>query len=168
MQRVEGIKMPRVGLMNIGEEPGKGNLFYRELFDLLSNEPDLNFIGNIESRVITQGNVDIAVADGFVGNMVLKSLEAGAEFMLSILREEIKKSIVAKVAALTLKPIFRNIKKRLDHSEHGGALLLGLNGILLKCHGRADAKTIYSAAIMAKRVYDQKVQELILETAINR
>ncbi|MFP4498364.1 MAG: phosphate acyltransferase PlsX, partial [Vulcanimicrobiota bacterium] len=135
MKLVKGIEKPRVGLMNIGEEVGKGNVFYRQIYEELKNDNLINFVGNVEPRALIMGHVDVAVADGFVGNLVLKSLEAAAEFMQGILREEIKKSIVAKVAALTMKPIFRNMKKRLDHSEYGGALLLGLDGIVVKSHG---------------------------------
>jgi glycerol-3-phosphate acyltransferase PlsX len=167
MEHVGGIYRPRVGLLNIGEEPGKGSVFYRQIYDELANLSDINFVGNTESRAMMHGDVDVAVADGFVGNMVLKSAEAAAEFMLAILRDEIKKSVVAKVAALTMKPVFRNIKKRLDHSEVGGALLLGLNGILVKSHGRADARTIYSAVRMLEKAHQQNLQEFIKTMALN-
>jgi phosphate acyltransferase len=161
MERVMGIENPRVGLINIGEEEGKGSLFYREVHQYLRNAQDLNFTGNVESRGIMAGQVDVAVADGFVGNIVLKSSEAAADFMTNVLRDEIKKSVVAKVAAMTLKPIFRSLKKRLDHSEHGGAILLGLNGILVKSHGRADARTIYNAIRVSRIMYNQQVQKAI-------
>lgn len=165
MERVAGIDKPTIGLMNIGEEPGKGSLFYREIYQQLLNEKNLNFIGNVEPRVMLSGGIDVAVADGFAGNMILKSAEAAADFMQSVLREEIKRSVVAKVAALTLKPIFRNMKKRLDHSEHGGALLLGLRGIVVKSHGRADARTIYNAIKLARRIHSQNLQGFITEMA---
>lgn len=161
MEHAAGINRPRVGLLNIGEEPGKGNIFYREIYEKMVNMPDINFVGNTETQAMTHGDIDVAVADGFVGNMVLKSCEAAAEFMQIVLREEIKKSIVAKVAALSLKPVFRNMKKRLNHSEVGGALLLGLNGIVVKCHGRADARAIYSAVKIVRQAHEQKVQEFL-------
>jgi phosphate acyltransferase len=163
MERVAGINNPRVGLINIGEEEGKGSLFYRQVHDCLKGEPGLNFTGNVESRGMMAGHVDVAVADGFVGNIVLKSSEAAADFMTTILKDELKKSVVAKMAALTLKPIFRVLKKRLDHSEYGGAILLGLNGILVKSHGRADARTIYNAIRVSKIMYNQQVQKAIEE-----
>ena len=165
LEHAMGIQRPRVGLVNIGEEPGKGNVFYREVYDQLADLPDINFVGNLEPRAMMHGHVDVAVADGFTGNLVLKASEAAAEFMMSVLKEEIKKSIVAKMAALTLKPVFRNIKRRLDQSEIGGALLLGLKGILVKCHGRANAQAIYSAIKMVLRAHHHKVQEFLVRMA---
>lgn len=165
MEQAMGIVRPRVGLLNIGEEPGKGNVFYREIYEQMADLPDINFVGNIEPRPMMHGEVDVAVADGFTGNMVLKSTEAAAEFMMAVTREEIKKSIVAKVASLTLKPVFRRMKKRLDQSEIGGALLLGLNGILVKCHGRADLQAVYSALKMVLRAHHHKVQDFLVMMA---
>ncbi len=164
MEKIIGVKNPRVALINIGEEKGKGNQFYRQIHSLMESER-FNFIGNVEPRAIFHGDTDVAVADGFSGNIVLKSVEASAEFMMSLLREEIKRSVIAKVASLTMKPIFRNIKKRLNHSEHGGALLLGLKGTLIKIHGRADARTVYNAIRQAHRIYSENLQELISEIA---
>jgi glycerol-3-phosphate acyltransferase PlsX len=159
MQVVEGIKEPSVGLINIGTEKGKGNSFYQKTHELMENETSLIFTGNVEPRDFLMGKVHVGVADGFTGNLTLKSIEAGADFIYTVLREEIKKSIVAKVAMLTLKPIFKNMKKRLDHSEHGGALLAGLKGICIKSHGRADARTIMNAAKLAKTIHSHKMIE---------
>lgn len=157
MEVVEGIHEPSVGLINIGSERGKGNSFYQKAFEMMENEPTLSFAGNVEPRDFLSGRVHVGVADGFTGNMILKSMEAGADFLNSVMREEIKKSIVAKVATLTLKPIFRNMKKRLDHSEHGGALLAGLKGICIKSHGRADARAIFNAVKLAKTIHSHKM-----------
>ncbi|MCE1246646.1 MAG: phosphate acyltransferase PlsX [Firmicutes bacterium] len=159
MEAVEGIDNPTVGLINIGSEKGKGNSFYQKTYELMENEKSLYFSGNIEPRDFLSGKVHVGVADGFTGNMILKSMEAGADFVNSVLREEIKKSIVAKVTTLTLKPIFRNVKKRLDHSEHGGALLAGLKGICIKSHGRADARAITNAARLAKTIHSHNMIE---------
>lgn len=163
MERVAGVKRPRVGLLNIGEEEGKGDKFYRETYDKLKETKGINFIGNVEPRKVFAGDVEVAVADGFVGNMALKSSEAATDLLNSLLREGIKKSMIAKVAALTLKPIFKSMKKCLDPSEHGGALLLGLKGIVVKSHGRADARTIFNAVALARRIHEQKVLTHIQE-----
>lgn len=164
MQAVEGIDNPKVGLLNIGHESTKGNQYYQEVYEMMSKEEGINFQGNVEPRDFIAGKVDVAVADGFVGNMVLKSAEAAADLMMTIMREEIKKSIVAKITALTLKPIFRHLKKRLDHSEHGGALLIGIKGICIKSHGRADAKTIISAVRVAKLIHSQNMIDHIVKS----
>jgi glycerol-3-phosphate acyltransferase PlsX len=166
MEKVFGIDKPKIGLLNIGEESGKGNQFYKQIFECLENESTINFKGNIEPKCMMSGAIDVLVADGFSGNIFLKSSEAAAEFMQSVLREEIKKSIVAKMASLTLKPIFKNMKKRLAHSEHGGALFLGLQGIVIKSHGSADARTIYNAARIARIIHEQKVQDFIGSIAV--
>jgi len=161
MKVVERIAKPRVGLINIGEEKGKGNNFYREVFEMMQNEPSINFTGNSEPKDFLAGNVEVAVADGFIGNIVLKSAEAAAEFLMSVMREEIKKSIVAKVTALTLKPVFRSMKGRLDHSKHGGALLIGLKGICIKSHGRADSTAITNAIGLSKKIHSHRMVEHI-------
>ncbi|MCD4783012.1 MAG: phosphate acyltransferase PlsX [Candidatus Eremiobacteraeota bacterium] len=161
MKVVEGIEKPRVGLINIGEEKGKGNKFYREVFEMMQDESTINFTGNSEPKDFLGGNVDVAVADGFIGNIVLKSAEAAADLLLSVLREEIKKSIVAKVTALILKPIFRSMKGRLDHSKHGGALLIGLKGICIKSHGRADSTAITNAIALARKLHSHRLVEQV-------
>ena len=163
MQLVEGIESPKVGLLNIGSEETKGNQFYQEIYQMMKEEKSINFWGNVEPRDFMAGKVDVAVADGFVGNMILKSAEAAADFMMSILREEIKKSFVAKVTSLTLKPVFRNIKKRLDHSEHGGAMLIGIKGICIKSHGRADARTVISAMRVARSIHSRNMVDHIIQ-----
>lgn len=165
MQVVEGMENPRVGLVNIGSEKMKGNAYYRQAHEMLEEDKGINFVGNVEPRGFLSGRADVAVADGFVGNMVLKSTEAGADFLQSVLREEIKKSFMAKVAALTFKPIFKALKKRLDHSEHGGALLIGLKGICIKSHGRADANTVFNAARLARTIHKHNMVAHITEMA---
>lgn len=157
LKTVQQNSNPSIGLINIGSEEGKGNSFYKTVYDLMNNDESFNFVGNIEPRDLMSGKADVAVADGFVGNIVLKSAEAAADLLQSILRDEIKKSIVAKVTALTFKPIFKNVKKRLDHSEHGGALLIGLKGICIKSHGRADSKAVFNAIQLAKTVYSHNM-----------
>lgn len=156
VQKIMGIEKPKVGLLNIGSEAIKGNALVLSAYKLLSKS-NLNFVGNIEMREFLGGKVDVAVCDGFVGNMVLKAAESTAEFFNELLKGEIKKNILHTLTALALKTPFRNLKKRLDHSEHGGALLLGLKGICIKSHGRADARTIYNAVKIAARAVEKNI-----------
>lgn len=161
-QKVLEISNPKIGLLNIGSEPMKGNAVLSGAYKLLS-QVKLNFIGNVEMRDFLLGNIDVAVCDGFVGNMVLKASEAVAEFFTTILKQEIKKHFLAKAGAIFLKPVFKSLKKRLDHSEHGGAILLGLEGICIKSHGRADARTIYNAIKVAQKAIKNNIVEKIKE-----
>ncbi|MGL4988104.1 MAG: phosphate acyltransferase PlsX, partial [Cetobacterium sp.] len=133
------IKNPKVGLLNIGTEDGKGNEITRESFNLLKENKNINFIGNIESTEMMNGKVDVVVTDGFTGNMVLKTAEGTAKFIFSILKEEISNSFLGKIGAFLLMPILKRLKSRLDSSEYGGALFLGINGISIKAHGNSRA-----------------------------
>lgn len=162
-QEVIGIDNPRIGLLNIGSEPIKGNSLVLAAYELLSNS-NLNFIGNIEIRDFLWGKAEVAVCDGFVGNMVLKSAEAAAELLENLLRAEVNHSLKNKLGALILKPAFRNLRKKLDHSEHGGALFLGLKHICIKSHGRAKSKTIFNAVRMAVKSIENKVIEAIQDS----
>lgn len=155
-QKVMGIDNPRVGLLNIGSEAIKGNALVLATYKLLSNAK-LNFVGNVEMKDFLRGKVDVAVCDGFVGNMVLKASESVAAFFNDLLKMEIKKNIFYKLIALGLMPVFKGLKKRLDHSEHGGALFLGLKGICIKSHGSADARTIYNAIKIASKAIENDI-----------
>jgi glycerol-3-phosphate acyltransferase PlsX len=142
---------PKVGLLNIGSEETKGNALTLAAHELLSRT-NVNFVGNVEPRDLMGGNVDVAVADGFVGNMVLKTAEGTAELFIRLLKDYLKKNSLSKLAALLLKPAFSALKKKLDHTEYGGALLFGVNGICIKAHGRADSKTILNAVKLAVEI----------------
>ncbi|MGI9538479.1 MAG: phosphate acyltransferase PlsX [Desulfocapsaceae bacterium] len=142
------VKNPRVGLLTIGEESGKGNTLIKEAYNLLQRS-SLNFIGNVEGRDVFQGDVDVVVCDGFVGNIVLKISEGLAEATMKMLREEILKSRRAKLGYLLARPAFDNFKKRVDYAEYGGALLLGIKGIGIVCHGKSSAFAIKNAIIGA-------------------
>ncbi|WP_418964812.1 phosphate acyltransferase PlsX [Cetobacterium sp.] len=158
-----GVTNPRVGLLNIGTEEGKGNENTREAFNLLKNNDRINFIGNIESREMMDGEVDIVVTDGFTGNMVLKTAEGTAKFIFSILKDEIEKSLLGKIGALLLKPIFKNLKRKLDSSEYGGALFLGINGISIKAHGNSSARGIKNALKVANKFAEDKFIDRLTE-----
>ncbi len=158
-----GVENPRVGLLNIGTEEGKGNEITREAFNLLKENDKINFIGNIESREMMDGDVDVIVADGFTGNMVLKTAEGTAKFIFSILKEEIGNSILGKAGALLLRPILKKLKRKLDSSEYGGALFLGINGISIKAHGNSSARGIKNALKVANKFAEDKFIDRLTE-----
>lgn len=160
-----GIEKPKVGLLNIGTEAGKGNEITRESYELMMKNHEINFVGNIESRDMMEGNVDVAVTDGFTGNMVLKTAEGAVKFITDFLKNEIEKSIVGKIGALLMKPIFNKLKKKMDSSEYGGAIFLGLSAISIKAHGNSDANAIKNAIKeaneFAKRNFVEELRKII-------
>ena len=136
---------PRVALLNIGEESKKGNELTKRTYHLLSENPKINFIGNIEGKTLLKGETEVVVCDGFVGNVMLKTVEGVALAIFGMLKAEIKKDWIAKLGAMLAFPAFRYIKKKMDHSEYGGALLVGLNGISVVAHGSSNAIAIKNA-----------------------
>lgn len=155
------IENPKVGLANIGEEPGKGNEISKEAYELLKENKDINFIGNIETREMVEYDVDVVVADGFTGNIILKTAEGIAKFILSLLKENIKSKKIYMLGALILKPVFVKLKNQLDHSEYGGAIFLGLDGISVKAHGNSDSNAIKNAISVANKFAERNfVEEL--------
>ncbi|MBI4482595.1 MAG: phosphate acyltransferase PlsX [Acidobacteria bacterium] len=147
-RRILGVPNPRIGLMSIGEEEIKGNELTREVHRSLK-ETALNFVGNVEGKDIYQGAVDVIVCDGFTGNVVLKTSEGLIETMLALLKKELSKTLSTKVGALLAQQAFRTLKKRLDYSEYGGALLLGVRKVCVICHGRSNANAIKNAIRVA-------------------
>lgn len=155
------VENPKVGLINIGEESTKGNEATKEAHKLLTDNPRIPFVGNAEGRDVLSGNFDVIVCDGFVGNVLLKFAEAVGEIMLQIVKEELPYGIRGKIGASILKPNLRRIKQRIDHAEHGGALLFGVNGICIISHGSSQAPSIFNAIRIAKEAIDNKVLERI-------
>ncbi|RLC52953.1 MAG: phosphate acyltransferase PlsX [Candidatus Cloacimonadota bacterium] len=143
---------PSVALLNIGEESSKGTEIYKNAHKLMKNFKDINFVGNIEGKDLLKGIVDVVVCDGFVGNVMLKTVEGAAYSIFSIMKEQIKKDWIAKLGALLSFPVYAYLKKKLDHTEYGGALLIGLNGISVVSHGRSDAKAIKNAVKVAAKI----------------
>lgn len=137
------IARPRVGLLSIGEEESKGNDLTREAAVLLKQLP-LNFIGNVEGRDIYNGNADVIVCDGFVGNVALKTSEGLARLVRDLLRQSLNSTVTAQVGALLSRKAFNDFKKRLDHSEYGGAPLLGVRGVCIVNHGSSNDRAIYN------------------------
>ena len=148
-QMIFGIDDPRVGLLSIGEEEGKGNELTKETFRVLK-ETGLNFTGNAEGRDIFNGSAHVVVCDGFIGNVVLKASEALGEMVGKMLRSEVTRNVSRKVGAALLKGAFDDIKKQMDYSEYGGAPLLGVNGGCIISHGRSNAKAIKNAVRVAR------------------
>ncbi len=144
-RKILGIVNPRIGLINIGEEPTKGNELTIKTYEQLSAQAGINFIGNIEGRDILAGKADVMVCDGFVGNVVLKVVEGTAGALTTLLKEALTKDTRSKVGALLLKPGLKGFKKRLDYSEHGGAPLLGVKGVSIICHGSSKADAVKNA-----------------------
>jgi glycerol-3-phosphate acyltransferase PlsX len=160
LEGVFGIKNPRVGLLSIGEEDSKGNELSLETFDLLKKTP-LNFIGNIEGRDITRGNCDVAVCDGFVGNILLKFGEGVAEMMLKIVKEEFKAHPIAWASLPFLWAALKDLRKKVDYSEQGGAPLLGVDGVCIISHGRSNAKAVKNALLASARFAEHNINTAI-------
>lgn len=161
-EKVFGINNPTVGLLNIGEEPSKGNEAAQKTYELLKNA-QINFGGNVEGRYIPTGEIDVVVCDGFVGNIVLKFAEGLGSALFDLLKEELTSSLPRKLAALTLKPGLANIKKRMDYTEYGGAPLLGVKGTVIVAHGSSNSKAIYNAIRVAKEASENQVVESITQ-----
>src|SRR5215813_1978323 len=155
-----GTRRPRIGLLSIGEEEIKGNELTRESYELLRQLP-LNFIGNVEGRDIYSGTVDVIVADGFVGNVALKTSEGVANLVRSTLKETLKATITRQVGYLLSRSAFSDFKKRLDHTEYGGAPLLGVKGVCFITHGSSNANAIKNAIRVAAEFSRSGVNESI-------
>jgi glycerol-3-phosphate acyltransferase PlsX len=158
-RQVRRIPQPKVGLVSIGEEEGKGNELVRAAAPLLRNS-GLNYVGNVEGKEVIGGAVDVAVTDGFVGNVMLKTSEAVAKLIV----EKIKTAIRAggpltKLGGLLVRPALSGIRKLLDPSEYGAALLLGVNGLVLIGHGRSDAIAIKNAIRLAMNAAESNMLE---------
>jgi len=164
-QEALGIGRPRIGLMSVGEEEGKGTDTTREVFSLLKSS-GLNFVGNVEGRDVYGGKVDVIVTDGFTGNVILKVSESLAHLVEEALKQEITRSLQASVGFLLSKDAFRAFKKRLDYSEYGGAPLLGVNGACLIGHGRSNAKAVKNAIRAADAFERHGVPEKIRDKAL--
>jgi phosphate acyltransferase len=143
-----GLERPRVGLLSVGEEEGKGNDLTRETYDLLK-ESRLNFIGNIEGRDVYNGSCDVIVTDGFTGNVALKISESLAEMVGAMIKEELTRDLRSKMGAALAVPAFGRFRKRVDYTEMGGAPLLGIDGAAIICHGASPVKAIKNAVRVA-------------------
>ena len=152
---VRGIKEPRIGLLNNGTEPHKGSKLTLEAHQLIAADKSINFVGNVESRDILDGVCDVVVADGFTGNAVLKAIEGAASSVMHLLKKSILSSgISGKLGALLLKPSLNQLKSKMDQSQYGGAVLLGVKAPVVKAHGASDGKTVYYTVKQIKSMVD--------------
>lgn len=154
------VSNPTVGLINIGAEEEKGNELTKKAFKLLK-ETDFNFVGNVEPRDISNGDTNVLVCDGFIGNTVLKMYEGVAGNIFSMLKKEIKSGIVSKIGGLLLMPVFNAFKKKFDYTEYGGSAFLGTKGIVIKAHGSSNAKALKNAIKQAKLCSEAQIVDKI-------
>lgn len=159
-EKVHGVSKPRVGLLNVGTEPGKGNELTKHAYPLLEQLP-IHFVGNVEARDVMNGVCDVLVCDGFAGNILLKSIEGTAGALFSLLKEQFGQSLKTKLAAAMMMPQLRNLKSIMDYKEHGGAPLLGLSGLVVKSHGSADGNAIKNAVRQARLAMQNRLVESI-------
>ncbi|MBF0428069.1 MAG: phosphate acyltransferase PlsX [Magnetococcales bacterium] len=162
---VLGLKTPRIGLLNIGEEEIKGNEIVKEAGERLKKSGDAGFLGNVEASDIFTGGVDVVVCDGFVGNVSLKTMEGMARMLTQFLREAFSESIWTKIGYLAAKPAMKSFRSRVDPRKYNGAILLGLNGIVVKSHGSADAYAFSQAIRVAVGLAANRVNEKIQQEA---
>lgn len=151
---------PRVGLLSIGEESSKGNELTRDTHELLTKS-GLNFVGNVEGRDIFFGAVDVVVTDGFVGNVVLKFTESIIYYITGLIKEEIGRYPLARLGAAMMKPVFNDVRRTLDYAEYGGAPLLGINGVVIICHGGSSSRAIKNAILAAERFVASGINDRI-------
>ncbi len=161
-ESILGIKNPRVGILSIGEEEGKGNELVKETYPLLK-QTKLNFLGNAEGRDIYAGTFDVIVCDGFVGNVILKASESLGLAVVQMIKEEIKKSWLAKLGAVLLMPALNNFKKKADFTEYGGIPLLGAKKPVIITHGRANAKAIKNAIKVAGEFLNTNFNDILVK-----
>ena len=161
-RHILGVADPRVGLLSVGEEEGKGNELVREVFRTLEGMP-LNFVGNVEGRELYNGGVDVVVTDGFTGNVALKISESVADMIIHLIREELTRTPLAKMGALLVRPAFRRFWKRVDYNELGGAPLLGINGACIISHGASPPRAVKNAIRVASEWVRTDVNALIRE-----
>jgi len=161
-----GIESPSVGLVNMGTEAKKGTQVLKNAYELLS-ESNLNFIGNVEGRDIPEGNVDIAVCDGYVGNVLLKFLEGAGSYFMAFLKGMFKRTIFSKLSLLFVMRDMKEFKKQLDADVDGGAPILGVNGLVIKSHGNSNAKTIKHVVLKAHNLVKNSLMEKIQRSLNN-
>ncbi len=160
MKSIIGLNKPRIALMSIGEEDGKGNVLTKEVFEKLKAS-SLNFIGNVEGKDLYSGRADVIVSDGFTGNVALKASEGVIETLFNMTRNEVMKNIFSKIGFLLMKRNLKKIYKRVNYSEYGGAHLLGINGVCIIGHGRSNPYAVKNAVRTARDFVTKNIQDRI-------
>lgn len=155
---------PRIGLLNIGTEEEKGSMIVKTAYSMMKGLKELNFIGNVEARDFFNGDVDVVVCDGFTGNIFIKTLEGFGMYVFDRLKQEVKKKLTYSLGALLLMPAIKAVKSDMDYSEYGGAMFLGINGVLVKCHGSSNKFAIYNGIKAAKSFLQLDVNNKMKES----
>ncbi len=166
MEKVVGIKNPRVAIVNVGAEEEKGNALVKETMPLLKECKDINFIGSIEARNIPNGDADVIICDGFVGNVILKLYEGLASTLVSIIKGGLMSTLRSKIGAALALPALKGTLKTFDATEYGGAPLLGLKGLVVKTHGSAKAGEVKNTIFQCVTFKEQKINELIRDNIV--
>ena len=156
-----GIQNPRIALLSNGTERHKGTVLHQEAYDLIEANKAINFIGNIEGREILSGNVDVVVADGYAGNIALKTIEGTALSVMHMVKQTIQSSFLAKIGALFMRSSFKKLKKQLNYTEYGGAVFLGVNKIVVKVHGAGNRHSVCYAILQAQEMAKSNLIENI-------
>ena len=163
MKHIMKVDNPKVAIVNIGTEEAKGNALVKETYPLLKDCADINFVGSIEARDIHQGDVDVIVAEAFVGNVILKLSEGLSKTMVGVVKEGLTSNLKSKIGAALALPSLKKTLKKFDASEYGGAPLLGLNGLVVKVHGSAKAKEMKNAMFQCVSFKEEKMNEKMME-----
>ncbi len=163
MEKVKGIKSPKVGLVNVGAENTKGRELETEAYKLLEKAP-VNFCGNLEARELPKGDFDVAVSDGFTGNVILKLYEGMGSFFAGSLKNIFSSGILGKLSALMVYGKIKKFKKQMDYTEEGGAVLMGISKPVIKAHGSSDAKAFYNAVRQAKNCVSGEIIPTIMKS----
>lgn len=163
MKYVMDVQDPQVGLVNIGAEAEKGNKLVKETYALMQDQSGYSFAGNCEARELFTGDFDVAVADGFAGNVILKHTEGLSKALFTMIKQELMSSVGTKLGAMLAKPAFRRVKRRMDYNAVGGAPLLGVEGAVVKAHGSSGPEAIENAVRQARRMLEGDVVGKIRE-----
>ncbi|AYX89630.1 phosphate acyltransferase PlsX [Staphylococcus cohnii] len=163
-QKIRNIEQPSVALLNIGTEAAKGNTLTKKAFNLMEEQQEFHFAGNVEAKVLMDDAADVVVTDGYTGNMILKNLEGVAKSIGKMLKTTLLSNFKNKLAALVLRKDLNELTTKMDYAEYGGSVLLGLNGIVVKAHGSSNAKAFYSAIRQAKVAGELNIVDTMRET----
>lgn len=167
MENIVGIENPRVAIVNIGAEEEKGNALVKETFPLLKACTDINFIGSIEAREIPSGYADVIVSEAFVGNVILKLYEGVGSTLVREIKKGLMSSLRSKLGALLIKPALKETMKKFSTEDHGGAPMLGLNGLVVKSHGNSTSREVANSIIQCVEFKSHGINEKIKENLIN-
>ena len=163
MEHVVGIRNPKVAIVNIGAEEEKGNMLVKETYPLLKECKEINFVGSIEARDIPKGDADVIVCEAFVGNVILKLYEGLAGTLLQKVKQGLMSTLRSKIGALLIKPALKKTLKEFNTSDHGGAPLLGLKGLVVKTHGSSEPRDVKMGILQCVQFTEQRINEKIKE-----